>query len=852
MAEFTPTAVIGIGESGARMVSQIDETMREEGIGDSLLPIVVDTKSDEMENYASAVGERNQHVLRHPVDDLSERLPERAYLDSDERIPGEGGAQKSRSLGRFYLDSEENFDRTYYFFEDRFDELISRQRDGIQNFDVWIVNAYGGGTGSGVFPLLSAIVHEVCDDEVDPAARIRGIGTLPKLVADEVDVTTPEQAQSVFVGDEELTLEGRPEGDNRHRLNTYGALRDLRMLLDDTNDGPVKFDLSANSDVFKYGELRLNGSPFDDYFLLAFDEEKNGRETYQREINTIVARLVYYIATVESAEDYPEGVALSKLTDLCTIDAAMLQFPTATAAEYLSAHQRQGQIGTLLTYIERQQEQFADDLDYLNSVLALPQGRIPDEASSVEQSTVRLTREESQVGVDDFPMEYFDEDTVRDAATDTAKAIVNERKTSLQTRFSLAHLEIDADGLSTFDDISGGHDLVTQPRQDFRGAKQRFADEDDDDADDTPERWDDLRSLDVETVVEYLYYDQFATRVREDLRQAEFDLDQTVSELWGEYADEFREQFPQEYETYQGAESEKQAEGLRQFLTEQVTGQNTDDGGILDFNLSLGGSDADDFREDKKRLKQKQQALTTARKRQRVIEEIRSDVSEELKRRRNQIEDADDALEEWADRLESRKEQAENRATGKRQRLESWYAERFADMEVANVDGLEPSVLRALRSNEKTVDDLITDGILSESRVTDNISSLIGNLDEPLEDLDVVDSDPTSILSLLYSDENSQGVWFEEFSRIAKDRNIDQASEKRVHIRNSAAFFFLAVYTNIDVRNMSEYSLLHEAAADDVVSELLVGDHRDALENHLQRSIAYPELLDRESEVSAN
>lgn len=850
MSEFTPTVVIGIGESGARMVSQINETVRDEGITDSLLPIVVDTKSDEMETYASAVGERNHHVLRHPVDDLSGPLPERDYLDSEERIPGEGGAQKSRSLGRFYLDSEENLDRTYYFFEQRLDDLISRQRDGIQNFDVWIVNAYGGGTGSGVYPLLSALVHEVCDEELDPAARIRGIGTLPKLTADTVDATTPAEAQSVQVGDEELWLEGQPHGDIRHRLNTYGALRDLRMLLDDTNDGPVEFELSANSDVFKYDKIGLNSSPFDDYYLIAFDEEQNGREAYQREINTIVARLVYYIATVESAEDYPEGLDISDLTDLRTIDAAMLQFPTETTAEYLSADRRQRQIEYLLKQIKRQQEEFESDLDYLNSVLALPEGSDPDEDSSVDQSTVRLVTEEDQVGVADFPIEHFDENNVRDAATDTAEVIVNERMTSLQNRFSLSNLSINRERLSTLDKIDGGYDLVEQPRREFEGAKQRFAGEDEDNADDPPSRWDDLRSLDAEAVVEYLYYDRFANRVRSELRQAEADLGRVASELWREYADEFREQYPSEYESYQGAEPEEQAAGLKQFLSAQISGRDADDGGILDFDFGFGDSN-DAFREDKTRLKGAQRAVKTAQKRRRIIEEIRSDAGADLKRHREQTEDAADALEEWMDRLESGSERAKSQETKKRERLESWYAERFADMEVGDVDSLTPSVLGGLRNNEETINDLIISGILSEPRVTDNISSLVGNLDEPLQDLSAVKSDPTSVLSLMYSDDNSEGEWFEKLNNVSRDQNIDQASEKRVNIHNSAAFFFLGVYTNVDARNMSEYSLLHEAANDGVVSELLVGDHREALEEHLQRSVAYPELLERESDISA-
>ncbi|MFB6136025.1 MAG: tubulin-like doman-containing protein [Halobacteriaceae archaeon] len=851
--QFTPTVVIGVGESGARMVSRIDDIVESEGGAGSLMPLVIDTKSDEMESYASEVGERNQHVLRHPVEDLTEPLPERPYLSDGEEIPGEGGAQKSRSLGRFYLDSEENLDRTYHFLRRRFETFVNRQRDAVQNFDVWIVNSYGGGTGSGVFPLLSGMVYEVCANEIEPAVRIRGVGTLPKLAADEVDGTTPAEAPRVPIGGEDLTLEGKPAGDNRHRLNTYGALRELKMLLDDDHDGVVSFDLAADSDVFQFGEFGLQGSPFDEYFLVAFDESKNGRRTYQREINTIVGRLVYYIATVESAEDYPEGVALSELTDLCTIDAARLQFPTETVAEYLTSHQRQRQIDDLVTAIERQQDQFEGDLEYLNSLLALPQGRVPDEDSPVERSTVRLVREESRVGVEDFPMEHFDEENVRDAAADTANVVVNERQTSLRALFSLDDLRFQADELSHVADVDGGADVVEQPATSFEGAKRRLdvdGDEDrdgeTDDADgEEPSRWDLLDGLDATAVVEYLYYDQFATRIRNDLTEAEQDLERTVAELWDEYADEFREQFPTEFERYQGAEASRQAEGLEQFLYEERNRRQSDDGGLLSFDFGFGDS-SEDLKEDRQRLKEARRRVSTVQKRQTVVEELRNEAGRELQQSRNRVEDADDALEAWTDRLESRREQARNQARDKSERMQSWYAERFAEMEVGDVSNLTPSILNRLRTNEETVDHLIGDGILSRDRVVDNIDSLVSGLDEPLEDLDVADADSTSILSVMYSDENSQGEWFDEFERIARDHNIDQASEKRVDIRDGTTFFFLAVYTNIDIRNMSEYSLFHEAATEQSVSELLVGDYREELERHLEKSIAYPELLEGE------
>lgn len=824
--EITPTVVVGLGEAGARMVSRVQDVVEAEGGSDELLTLALDTKTDEIDTYAGDADYR--YDLNHPVDSLQDELPDRSYLNASDRLPPEGGAQKDRAIARLYLDSKENFRPTEEFFQKRIGEFVNSRRvpDSASHIDVWLVTAFGGGTGSGLFPLVSAMLNDVLGG-IDINVRQRGVGTVPEL-------SNWEMEESI------LELKKPPKGENRHYVNSYVALKELQGLL---SDGETRIKVESKPKNLIQNEYNISGDVYDEYYLIGFDEGQTGKAQYLKQKNTSVAYLIYFFSVVEAAEDFPQGVPMSELSDLNVIDAGKIGFPAENVEEYFEYNKREGQIKNLLEDISEQQERFEKDRKYLNELVELSRGTVPDGTDHVSVDTFRLVK---RFGVDEFPIKHANKrEELKQDARETADRIVNEKQREhFRGLFSMDPINVSGDELSHIESISGGMDLFNGPLGGTVGGITPVEPEE------TESLWDRLIEFTPEDVVEYLYYDQFLPKIDAEIATAEREYEKVVSQLWEKHGDEFREQYASEFRTYSGEEPEKKAEGLKMFLKNWIADIREDGSGILGGFL---GPDPDELRDDAKSIQSKQRELNGLREKRNTLNELRAETREKLLNRMKDLETGDDDLEKRVSELQARKTAAENQREMAVQTLHQRANNKFATMKLKSLDPLDQSTFAQIQRNELNLGDLIQRGILDRDLLTEDIAHVLDDqMEQQLVDIfSDENADPTAILGVLYSQKNQ----FDTHLNLAEiidyqgtQANFDYVADQAALISDDTRISTLGVYSNADPENMSTYRVMAQCLESDSlrISEILTGTRDEGLDRSIR--LAYAELVSSDIE----
>jgi len=253
-----PTFVVGAGAAGIDVVCRLAARGERRG-ATHLGYLAVDSDPETLDRAADAVPTLHLASDSGVVGDGRDAYP---YLAADVTIP-ERGANRMRHVGRYKLDNavspdflthyNDVRDRVTAFHEARQASLDSRPG----RYNLVVVSSLAGGTGSGVFPLLTALLaHVSAHSLADVDTRLLGLGIVPPL---HVDPTY-----------------SAPPVDPVAYPNTYGALRNLATLLDGAVRVPT-YALSdslvdtTNHDRARGSSFELDGCPFDSYWLVGTD-----------------------------------------------------------------------------------------------------------------------------------------------------------------------------------------------------------------------------------------------------------------------------------------------------------------------------------------------------------------------------------------------------------------------------------------------------------------------------------------------------------------------------------------------------------------------------------------------------
>ena len=282
-----PTVVIGVGKAGIGAMVALHDLVKGERKQEYFRFVAIDSHAKELKDDTRNV-EADTISLDTPTTDVDLDKSECAYLYQGVKIP-ESGVSRQRAVGRYLIDNVRNFGRVYNTLDQVIDDHAQHHQDVLTSSDesssmnIWLLHSLGGGTGSGTFSLLAALIQKITES-VHKANNIDffvgGVGCLPSMVK------PPE-----LVG---------LKGDPRYYANAFAAMRELEMILQCNSEDRLKINMHSSDE-----NIDIEKSLFDKYFLIGINEDaitatKNEWiETYIEQKNNLIANCIYCLHTHE-------------------------------------------------------------------------------------------------------------------------------------------------------------------------------------------------------------------------------------------------------------------------------------------------------------------------------------------------------------------------------------------------------------------------------------------------------------------------------------------------------------------------------------------------------------------------
>jgi len=355
MSKPLPTFTIGVGQAGIEMMKSLAETVERNDASDYFEYLAIDTDTDTLQSVPTGTTQIRLNIAEaHKKEDQSKYK----YLTPDFEI-GSKGAERQRPVGRYKLDSRGTQDFDDYFqaiwsdIREHHKEVNYSFQAGRDSYNIFLLHSLGGGTGSGTFPLLSAVINRI-GKRLDDSNPELDVYTGAVGVAPEVDFD-PEFAT--------------PPGNPMYYPNTYASLNDLSNMLavgdqhrmqkvewEDLEiplysrgldrggqmsdaDNPLKGALSGNS-------IPIERVPFNDYWIVGVNESLiiGGEDTdfiegYTEQINRRVGECIYALSEMEQSVENWSSRAKGIHT-LGTLGHAKLEVPHDQVIEFCKMKDR--------------------------------------------------------------------------------------------------------------------------------------------------------------------------------------------------------------------------------------------------------------------------------------------------------------------------------------------------------------------------------------------------------------------------------------------------------------------------------------------------------------------------------
>lgn len=359
-----PTVVIGIGGAGHSIINRLSKMLEGEDYNrDKFMFMAVDSREVDDIEEVERWDEYTATLSWTDRSDWNDKQAEYFYLDEDDTAPSEsGGVQRNRTAGRALIDDARNFNKVRNNIANKI-ETFAKTEDGI---DVWLVNALGGGTGSGTMPMILGLIQTLEAVE-DVKIKMYALSTLPQLSLD------PD-------------AEYNPNIDSDAAPNAFAGLAEMKNVIDKnaSNDSQPEIDIQLDTEqinVFQedHGYIRLKHDSIEDYFLLGIDEDKISEDSggYTQNIETIAALTIFATAVVE--ENFP-GDDISELRSriLRSVDGAECAFPYRDAASFVRHELDIRRINNDLQTLNDLEELYENNMELVQEAVGIQQSSDAD------------------------------------------------------------------------------------------------------------------------------------------------------------------------------------------------------------------------------------------------------------------------------------------------------------------------------------------------------------------------------------------------------------------------------------------------------------------------------------------
>lgn len=811
-----PTVVVGVGEAGCKMAADLyrDIDSSEEEIIDDFKFIGIDTKGNDLKNHTTD-GFRRIPLESQP-NYFDRNREEFGYLRSDMHLDPRGGASRQRAASRYYIDNTPNFDRFWAELEDEIQSFAERN----PRTNLWIVNSLGGGTGSGSFPLLSAMIKEMTDNIRESQFWIGGIGSLPRLDAlDESDKV--------------------PDDDAVLYANAYAALRELAVLLDydfadDTASGydftraagesyPLEVRVEAESSTISRDALTLSEPPFDFYGLMGLYEGKS--ESYQREMNRIAVNTILYFARETGLEDFGRGLLKNRdVPTLYSLDSTGVDVPVDVLDDYLDLENTLSDRRAERKAVLRDVNRLAASRDVISTALDRHAGESLPDVHPVRMNRFDPTDGsivEDPLGRDSNRSLGIDHGLGWDQITD-----IHGTATAKAAEFSLSVYSAE---------------ILEQEEEELLNHRETL-----------PEDY----AFDGDDLVRYFYYQDLVDRFTQELRDHPFNREMS-EEL------EAREEFIKQNvdvdvsDLSEQSASEKWEQAVREVYDTKLTGIDR----LLDRTPRYKFRKRGELEDRKEELKGRKTELQKEYEAYLTLENGLEDAKRRLERAETNLNSARsdvntelDRLEDDRETVENRIEQIEEQMASKRDRLENRKVERFMSLPFADFQKVTQSTLD---SADGILDLGVSQGagLVRDEDVVESIGTLIDELEEPIEDGDVeVERPVPTILAGLANAQNRRILDGELDDQVRGDgisskyQRFDQHNTPQFDRRFSIRL--VGLWTNVALENTSEFGVMHRKYKSDaqVADEFNYGRDDDEF---VTSSFAYPELFPEDEAITS-
>ncbi|QLC35123.1 hypothetical protein EFA46_012770 (plasmid) [Halarchaeum sp. CBA1220] len=279
----TPTVLVCGGDGGIEMGNAVLDLAEREGIAERVRMVAINSGTEKFSD------------LDDDIETVTLKTPDRRFHDHDKRnrhylrdditIDGGDGAGRDPCLGRYYFDNpedvgshEDKIRRAISEFVERFES--DPDVSGPSAVNVFHLVGAGGGTGSGIAPLVTGLLHEVLkdlDEEVHPGFEHWAVCSLAST--------------ENFDGGGDA-----PDVHWRYPANSLALLDELRAITDydGETEYPLRIPLLASRDQAnnRRSAYTITENPFSGVFLLRYDQDRSDDAEYREGVDRTAARVV--------------------------------------------------------------------------------------------------------------------------------------------------------------------------------------------------------------------------------------------------------------------------------------------------------------------------------------------------------------------------------------------------------------------------------------------------------------------------------------------------------------------------------------------------------------------------------